>query len=213
MLVGIRRKLKIIYMKYQLDQMMNGIKVHILLLVHMNRDPLVLDCLSRSVERAVSEEDRLLTWLVAGVVDVHELVVVSPQLVIAMRDMKQESLSARPASFESTVFIGCQNGASSSGVVISPNPALHFGSRQRLTTDRIEHKATQRARATLGSHHQCQVTLPDARELDHVVAITEFRIMTGDEEIKSRLDLFRHGDRLVSFVIVHRLGQVHRPAV
>ena len=133
------------------------------LLVYADTDALVLNRLSRAVERTVGEEDGPLVGpRPAGIVVV--IVVGRRDLLIPKRDLDQAALIGGGPQREEAAFVGLHFGAGFERIPVHATPGLHVGAGQRLARSCVQHEAFDQTVAPVGPHHQRQATHPERRQ-------------------------------------------------
>ncbi len=170
--------------------------VVVLLLIDADTEPLVLDGLSGSIERAVGKENRPLVGLGPPIVAVQVVAIAAGQRLPLVLGVQQDVsvVAVGRLEIEQAVFVG--GGLAPRDPTVSVGvPGADHRLDDRPAAVGVQHKAPHAALPGAGADHQGQIADPEVGEVHLVVAVVEVLADAGDEEVRAGLEVLGGRER------------------
>ena len=138
--------------------------VVVLVPIRADADPLVLDRLPRTIQRAVREESRLRMHIGLTVLAVIRIRVARSKLLILMRHVDERPAPLRCLAGEASVRIRLRLRPCTEFPIVLLHPELDVRALDRIARIRLQREALDLFIAPLPAHHERKIAHPEIRE-------------------------------------------------
>ena len=187
--------------------------VVVIVTVGGNADALVANRLPWPIKRAVGEKDRLRLHSALPVLTPElKALICREALVFEGHQCKHRPIMCGLRR-KQTIRIRLHRLPGTERAIVPRYPKLHIRTLDWLSGICIQHKALRLSSTLLRAHHDGEIAHPKVRKSGDVIIVAEVRIVTRNQKVEARFQIFGPLNFLHALAEIRRRRQLRRPCL